>query len=406
MINHEVRALLLFDRYVGMPEAERGRCLATLKQEDPHLHTALAALLQADANENTRLDRGPLDALAPAFSAREASPAPDKRIGQVAGNWRIVDTIAQGGMGTVYRVEHVEGHQIAALKCVHTGNSSPTLVSAFLNERDVLAMLRHPDIVPLLDDGIDEAGCPWFVMQWIDGDPITSWCDHHRLTLRKRVELFIDACNAVAYAHAHGTLHQDLKPSNMLVTPEGQPRLLDFGLSNSMVDTDSGGSKQLAMTVGYAPPEPQKGESPGFTVDIYALGVVLYQLLCAHFPVTPTAIRHDPVPPSRLAEDMTAAEVAVRGVSERHQLARQLKGELDAIALRCVATDPEARYPSVEALQADLRAWLTTRPVAAYGQGVRYHLGCFIRRNRVASILVGITALVVAITAALRGWQA
>ncbi|MEZ0472474.1 protein kinase domain-containing protein [Luteimonas salinilitoris] len=407
MIIFEVRALLLFDRYTGMPEEERRRRLAELEREDPHLHGALAALLKADASMDTRLDRWSLDVLAPLLSDYEAPPAPDKRIGQEVGNWRIMDTIARGGMGTVYQVERIDGQyqQIAALKYVRADISSPRLVSALLNERDVLAQLNHPDIVPLLDGGIDDEGYPWFVMQRVDGEPITSWCDHQQLAIRKRVELFIDACDAVAYAHARGTLHQDLKPSNMLVTPEGRPRLLDFGLSNSLVDANVGDYKQLAMTAGYTPPELKKGESPGFTTDIYALGVVLYQLLCARLPVKPAAIRHVPMPPSRLAEGITDNEASARGASGQHELACQLKGELDAIVLRCVATDPEARYPDVESLQADLRAWLATRPVAAHGQGLRYRFGCFVRRNRDFSILAAAAVIVAVVVLALWAWQ-
>ncbi len=407
MTSPEIRALLLFDRYVGMPEKERRLRLAELEHADPQLHGALAALLRADASIDTRLDRWSLDALAPLLSDHEAPPAPDKRIGQEVGNWRIVDTIASGGMGTVYQVERIDGQyqQVAALKYVRADISSPRLVSALLNERDVLAQLNHPDIVPLLDGGIDDEGYPWFVMQWVDGEPITAWCDHHRLAIRKRVELFIDACDAIAYAHARGTLHQDVKPSNMLVTPEGRPRLLDFGLSSSLVDASVGDYKSLAMTAGYTPPELKKGESPGFTTDIYALGVVLCQLLCARLPAKPAAIRHVPMPPSRLAEGITDNEVTARGARGQHELSSQLKGELDTIVLRCVATDPEARYPDVESLQADLRAWLATRPVATHGRGVRYRFGCFVRRNRDLSILVAAAVIVAAVAAAFWGWQ-
>lgn len=407
MTNHEFRALLLFDRYIDKPEGERHRRLAELKRDDPGLHDALVALLQADASTNTRLDRGPLEALAPLLSAREVKPAPDRRIGHMVGHWRIEDIIASGGMGTVYRVERSDGQyrQVAALKYVRADISSPRLLDAFFNERDVLAQLNHPDIVPLMDGGIDEEGYPWFVMQWIDGEPITSWCDHHRLTLRERVELFIGACDAVAYAHAHGILHQDLKPSNMPVTAEGRPRLLDFGLSNSLADARSEGHAPLAMTAGYTPPELRKGDPPGFTTDIYALGVILYQLLCGRPPVKPTATRHVPAPPSRLAEGISESEAAARGNNSPHELARQLKGEPDAIALRCVATDPEDRYQDIESLQADLRAWLDARPVTAYGTGLRYRLACFIRRNRAVSVLTGAAILLVIAVLAFWGWQ-
>lgn len=405
MSNTELRALLLFDRYAEMPTALCGEHLDSLKKEDPKLHAELAALLQADKERNPHLDRAPIEAIASILLERESQQQSNECIGRTLGNWRIVGGIGHGGMGSVWRVERADGqyHQFAALKYIRADLSSPGLVEAFLDERDVLASLTHPDIVPLLDGGVDAQGSPWFVMQLVEGDLISSWCNRRRLSVRERVALFVDACDAVAYAHAHGILHRDLKPSNMLITPEGRPQLLDFGLSLIISRPES--RKRLAMTVGYTPPEVLQGPTAGFGIDIYALGVVLYQLLCDCFPVKLNALRHDPMPPSRLAKEASQSMLAERGAINGNALTRQLKGELDAIALRSVATDPEVRYSSVESLQEDLRAWLSGRPVAAYRQGFGYRFGCFLRRNRGIVALGGILALTIVIMLLL-DWQA
>lgn len=407
MSNVESRALLLFDRYAEMPAEEREQHLESLQKEDPKLHAELVTLLRADMESNSRLDRAPIETIASILLERESQQKPDECIGKMLGNWRIVGVIGRGGMGSVYRVERADGqyHQSAALKYVRADLSSPELVEAFLDERDVLASLTHPDIVPLLDGGIDAQGYPWFVMQLVEGDPISSWCNRRRLSIRERVTLFVDACDAVAYAHARGTLHQDLKPSNMLITPEGRPQLLDFGLSLSLTNPRPESRKRLAMTAGYTPPEVLQGRTAGFGIDIYALGVVLYQLLCGRFPVRLNALRHDPMPPSGLAEKASESMLTERGATNCSALTRQLKGELDAIALRSVATDPDARYPSVESLQDDLRAWLSGRPVAAYRQDLGYRFGCLLRRNRGIAILGGILALTIVIMLMLWGWQ-
>ncbi|TDK28644.1 serine/threonine-protein kinase [Luteimonas aestuarii] len=398
------RALLLFDRYVDMRPDERASHLAILKDEDPQLHAALEALLRADGH--TRLDRAPVEAVA-ARMCPDAEASPDPQIGNIVGAWRVVGVVGRGGMGTVYRVERADNQyqQTAALKYVRTEALTPSLVEAFLEERNVLASLRHPDIVPLLDGGVDESDRPWFVMQCVDGEQLDHWCDRRGWTIAQRVELVARACDAIDYAHGRGILHQDIKPSNLLVTPDGHPQLLDFGLSKRMEPGTHGERRRLAITSGYTAPEVLRGDPVGFGVDIYAIGVLLYQLLCGRHPVPHTAVAADPGRPSELAMQATPAMLAVRGASEARILARTLKGALDSILLRCVNDDPAERYDSVEALQQDLRNWLSGFPVAAHGSGLGYRLGCFIRRNRASSIAVGLLVLAISGFAAYWTWQ-
>lgn len=398
------RALRLFDLYADMPAAERRSGLAALQREDPDVHDALCALLVADSCPQP-LDRAPVEAVA-ARMRLEPDTTGDERIGQQLGPWRIIGIIGQGGMGRVYRVERVDQQyrQSAALKCVRAEAASAELVGAFHNERSVLASLNHPDIVPLLDGGVDDDGRLWFVMQEVDGVPINLWCDQLALPLRERVELFVRACDAVIYAHRRGILHRDIKPSNLLVTADGRTQLLDFGLSAKLHGTGEG-QRRIAISSGYTAPEVLRGEASGFGGDVYSLGVLLCQLLCADWPVAPGAGTHAPRPPSVLALQASGQTTAQRGASGRRGLARQLRGELDSIVLCCVATDPALRYSGVDRLQSDLRNWLSARPVAAYRRDVRYRLQCFARRNFALVSLSVAIALGVGVVAGTWLWQ-
>lgn len=392
------RALLLFDRYADMGVAERTSNLASLCREDKELHDALIALLVADAHSQP-LDRAPIEAVAAKMQA-DSDVDGDQRIGKQVGSWRIVGIIDQGGMGTVYRVERADRRleQTAALKYVRAEVPSPNLVAAFYDERNVLASLSHPGIVPLLDGGVDEDGQPWLVMQYVEGEPIDQWCNRRKLPIRERIALFDRACDAVVYAHGRGILHQDIKPSNLLVSEDGNARLLDFGLSTPIEAVEGGGLKRLAMTPGYTAPEVLLGGATGFTSDIYSLGILLCRLLCDQWVVQSNAMQHAPKAPSAMVQRMTDSMLADRGVTGRRSLARLLSGELDSIVLRCIDVDPAKRYASVDELQSDLRNWLSGAPVHAYGHGVAYRLRCLIRRHAyLASATAVATCLLVAL---------
>jgi len=389
----EARALRLFDRYAEMDAPGREAGLAALRRDDPGLHEALEALLAADACERP-LERAPLAALAAIMQAR-CEAVEDERIGRRVGAWRIAGIIGEGGMGTIYRVERADGQyqQVAALKYVRAEVSSESLVKAFLEERSVLASLAHPDIVPLFDGGVDAHGQPWFVMPHVEGLPIDRWCNQERLPIRERIALFVRACDSIAYAHGRGILHQDIKPSNLLITRDGRIQLLDFGLSSPIPAAAQG--KRLAVTSGYTAPEVLHGGAPGLAVDVYSLGIVLCQLLCDHLPVAvlASATMQAPKAPSALVARMTPQMLAARQVGSAAALGRRLAGELDAIVLRCIQPDPGDRYASVDLLQADLRNWLDGRPVSARGNGLAYRARCFMRRN---AYLVAACALAVA----------
>ncbi|MEN5118045.1 protein kinase [Luteimonas sp. TWI662] len=352
------RALELFDAYVRLPGWWRARKLARLAQSDPALHAALSALLAAD-HRGRSIARAPFPAISGLLETQAAHPDTDPHLGTRIGAWEITGVLGRGGMGTVYRARRWDAQlrQVAALKCIRDDLVSPRLVEAFLAERNVLAELTHPDIVPLLDGGVDDAGRPWYAMQLIDGVAIDQWCDARALSIRDRVALFVEACGQVAYAHARGVVHQDIKPSNLLVTPQGRPRLLDFGLSMLMSSDALAPAQRLAMTSGYTAPEALASGARDMRVDVYALGVLLCRLLCGDGPCAAPLASAQPRAPSSLVAALDTSAVRVRGAGSASALARQLRGPLDAIVLQAVAVDPERRFASVEALTDALTAW-------------------------------------------------
>jgi tetratricopeptide (TPR) repeat protein len=405
----EVRALALFDHYVDLPEPVRQRELALLRHQEPHLHERLVALLTADARGMPLLDRSPIDIMASYMPDEDAAPT-DRLVGTMCGAWKIVGRLGRGGMGDVYAVERIDGQyqQSAALKHIRMELRSPKLIQAFLSERENLAMLTHPGIVPVLDGGVDDLGYPWFVMRRIHGEHIDHWCDERRLTLRARIKLLLEACDAVAYAHHRGVLHQDIKPSNLLVTQDGRIQLLDFGLSTTL-HSAANEYRGLAVTDQYTAPEILLGAPPNFTTDIYALGVLLYRLLCGQFPQTQVAIparhRSPPENPSWFARHSLQEIALQRGARSPEALGRKLSGDMDAIALKCVASDPQQRYQSIELLQHDLRQWLAARPISMRAHQWPYRIHCFARRHRVAVAAGGVLGLSLIAGAGLLGWQ-
>ncbi|HEX7804074.1 MAG TPA: serine/threonine-protein kinase [Pseudoxanthomonas sp.] len=405
----EVRALALFDHYVGLPEPVRQHELTLLKHQEPQLHERLVALLMADARGMPLLDRSPIDIMASYMPDEDGAPI-DRLVGTTCGAWKIVGLLGRGGMGDVYAVERADGQyqQSAALKHIRMELRSPRLIQAFLSERDNLAMLTHPGIVPVLDGGVDNLGHPWFVMRRVHGEHIDSWCDERRLNLRARVRLFLEACDAVAYAHQRGVLHQDIKPSNLLVTQDGRTQLLDFGLSTTL-HSAANEYRGLAVTDQYTAPEILLGGSPNFTTDIYALGVLLYRMLCGQFPQTRVAIpikhRTPPDVPSWFASHSLQKIALQRGARSPEALGRKLSGDLDAIALKCVAPDPQQRYQSIELLQHDLKQWLASRPISMRAHQQSYLIYCFVRRHKVAIAAGGVLCLSLVTGAGLLGWQ-
>jgi non-specific serine/threonine protein kinase/serine/threonine-protein kinase len=399
-----------FARIYELPPDQRAAALADL---DGDVRDEVASLLAALSHAPSSLDGervGPL-----ARSGEEV--APRERIGA----WRIVAPLGRGGMGVVY-LGHRQADDIdlpAAVKVVAGAAHSSAIARRFRAERRILASLDHPGIARLLDGGTTEDGLPYFALEYVDGVPITDYVTAAKLDLRTRLALFLRVCDAVAYAHAHLVVHRDLKPANILVTADGSPKLLDFGIAKVLAaDGDevveaATVTSQGWMTPAYASPEQLRGEPTTIASDVYALGLILYELL-----VGAAAIPRDSTPidvaKMKLEGDiqrpstavLRAADDRARGHAERARLARALRGDLDVIVLTAIAVDPSRRYASVTALADEIQRYLLGRPVRARADSLGYRTSKFVLRHRwaVSASVLALTAL--ATTAAVATRQA
>ena len=348
-------------------------------------------------------------------SQQQAEPSADL-VGAVFGNYRLIERVGRGGMGDVYRAERADGAFQAqvAVKLLRASIDSEAMTQRFVRERQILARLNHPHIARLLGGGTNAHGLPFLVMEWIEGQALTDFAAAKALDLSQRLELFLDVCDAVAYAHRNLIVHRDLKPSNILVDQEGQVKLLDFGVSkllsaeteDAVVLTRTGA---LMMTPAYAAPEQILDQAVTTATDTYALGVVLYELITGQRPhsregQTPAALAAsvDTEPFTRPSELLASK---ARHLAER-RLARRLRGDLDTVLQVALRREPERRYPSVEALAEDLRRFQRGLPIAARPDAMSYRLSKFLTRHRagVAASIAVVLALAVGLGMAL--WQA
>jgi non-specific serine/threonine protein kinase/serine/threonine-protein kinase len=335
-------------------------------------------------------------------------------IGKQVGPWRILDVIGSGGMGVVYRAERADAafRRHAALKVVRPGPDSPQIVQRFQLERETLAALDHPNIARLMDGGTTADGQPFFVMELVDGEPIDRYCDEQRLTIDERLDLFRKVCAGVQYAHENLIVHRDIKPDNILVTKDGVPKLLDFGVSK-ILSRDAAQPEDPAataatwmMTPDYASPEQVSGRPSTTATDVYSLGVLLHVLLTGARPYTLTGttpadiekqlLEFTLIPPSERAVSSPESEqrAARRGLNSL-KLAKRLTGDLDAIVMRALGRAPTSRYSSVEQLAEDVARHRANYPVHARGRTAGYATRLFVRRHRAAIAVAGVAAAVI-----------
>ncbi len=316
----------------------------------------------------------------------------------LCGSYRPLKLLGKGGAGCVYLAVHRDDQSQAAIKVLRR-RTGPNLRRRFLAEHQVLANLDHPNIARLFEDGTTPEGLPYFAMEYVDGTSIDAFCNHRRLDVVARLNLFLQVCSAVGHVHQQQVIHRDIKPSNILVTTSGVPKLLDFGIAKLLrpkpvewpVSTTSDWYRP--MTPQYASPEQIQGLLIGMRSDVYSLGILLYQLLSGHHPhrlegsfpgttKTGTA-RSQPLAPSRVVEAAAATgfdEFLGRVGLSPKELERHLRGDLDALVLTAMSQKPELRYPSVEQLADDIRRYLTGYPVQARNPTWHYRLGKFLRR--------------------------
>ena len=384
----------LFERLLDVPRDQRSDYLDR-HCDDEIVRRRVLAMLNADEGGDGLLD-GDSDRLADLETTIPEEPPPPKRIGA----YRIVDRLGRGGMATVYRAERAEQDfdQTVALKLILPSRQSEHWQVRFLQERQILASLQHPNVAQLLDGGLTEDGEPYFAMEYVDGVPITKYCDENQLSIHQRIRLFLSVCDAVSYAHTNLVVHRDLKPSNILVDGNGLPKLLDFGIAKLLSEEDTSRTQTAmrALTPDYAAPEQFVGGPVTTAVDIYALGGLLYELLAGARPFANVSgsaldiersIREQGAPSfSRLAaqfSDEQREQVGrSRGVPWR-RLMRVIGGDLEKIALKALRAEPDRRYSSADALATDLRRYLDGLPVQARADTPWYRLRKFATRHPV-----------------------
>jgi non-specific serine/threonine protein kinase/serine/threonine-protein kinase len=368
----------VFEAALRLPAGQRASFVAQSCRDDAAIHEQVAAMLAAHDRAGGFLET-PAGVL-----------LGDPNVGRVIGPYLLESCIGSGGMGAVYRAVRDDDafRKTVALKLVHGGRHSEYFERRFLLERKILAGLQHPNIATVLDGGTTDAGEPYLVMEYVEGQPITDYCAARAATTADRVALFQIVCAAVQYAHQNLVIHRDIKPANVLVDRHGVPKLVDFGIAKLLTSgADAAGEGDAApavtmlpvMTPDYASPEQVKGQTVTTASDVYSLGVLLYELLAGRRPYEVQADSLTAIVKAVCETEVVAPSVAAQGRNRA-----TLRGDLDTIVLKALRKEPERRYQTARELSEDLLRHLEGRPVTARADTVGYRAGKFVRRHRTA----------------------
>jgi len=399
-----------FAKATSLEDDARVQMLATFAVEHPDLAQRLRDLLTADSADDQPIAQ-PI-----ARSARElAESAIDPWVGRQLGAWTIQARIANGGMGAVFLAERSDEQyrQTAAIKIMTAQILEKDGVRRFRAERQILASLNHPNIAKLIDGGSTDEQLPYLVMEYVDGLPIDRYCDDHQLGIAERLLLFSKVCGAVDFAHRNLIVHRDLKPNNILVTRNGEPKLLDFGIAklleshSSMQTIAMTRQGNALMTPEYASPEQVRGESISVATDVFSLGVLLYQLLTGQSPygdalsspkeIEQAIIGTNPKRPSTVVT--SSDKISSNRKSSPSRLRRRLSGDLDNIVMMAMRKEPENRYATVRQFSEDVENFLTSNTVLAHPPSWRYRSGKFLRRNAIPVITATVfIAMIISLT--------
>jgi serine/threonine-protein kinase len=411
----------IFERAVELDKLSRELFFKNLNSEEKEYEEEVKSLLEAYDGNNDFLE---IDPGRDIFSDDNVGPHP--LIGKHIGAYLIEEEIGIGGMGIVFSGKRDDKafEQKVAIKILKQGLTSEYLVKRFENERQTLANLQHPNIAKLFDGGKTEEGLPYLVMEYIDGVPITEYCEEGKLSVDERLELFISVCNAVEYAHQNLIIHRDIKPENILVTTEGRVKLLDFGVSKlldeDLINANAGLTKTGTwhLTPEYASPEQINGENINTSSDIYSLGVLLYRLIAKQNPYkiynsSPLAISKilsegKIIKPSEVIQNTTRAavikkEFSQRGTEFHKDSYKKIKGDLDNIILKAMHKDTSQRYTSVKDFAIDISKYMNGHPVSAHEDTLVYRFNKFVKRHKAGVavfilfnivVLAGIAAII------------
>jgi serine/threonine protein kinase len=399
------------DRALELEGSARESWIAELESNDAEIGRHLRQLLDVhDANGAAAfLERSPLRRFNPVPETEDADYQ-SQMIGRQFGAYRVLSLLGHGGMGSVWLAERIDGlfARRVALKLIHPALVGQVITERFGREREILASLNHPNITRLIDAGFTADDQPYLALEYVDGTPITNYCDEHRLPVRDRLELLRQVLSAVQYAHAHLVIHRDLKPSNILVTQDGHAHLLDFGIAKLLTEGETKETELTrlggrALTPGYAAPEQIAGAPITTAADVYALGVILYELLTGERPyklkrdsrgaLEEAILQADPVAPSRATVGKEAA--AARAASAK-KLSSTFRGDLDTIAAKALKKSPAERYATANAFGEDIARFLRGDVVLAQPDSVFYRGLKFARRHWVGIAAAGVLLLTLA----------
>lgn len=412
------------DQVLRFPAQQRPAYLSEIAGRDPALHSEVVSLLSSYEQAGTQFLSG---SAVEGVVSEDRAAASDSMVGRRLGAYQLSELIGAGGMGEVYRAARADDQyrKQVAVKLVRAGHEAGFVVARFKNERQILAKLDHPNIARLLDGGTTPEGVPYFVMELVEGEPIDSYCAKHGLSITERLDLFLQVCSAVQFAHQRLVVHRDIKPSNILVAHDGVPKLLDFGIAKLLDPGESPDAPEATATLfrmltpGYASPEQVRGEPITTASDVYSLGVVLYELLTGLSPYGTTGqspheiaravCETEPLRPSTAVRKTKPGEPREhgktgQGSASSEKLSKHLSGDLDNIVLMALRKEPPRRYASVEQFAEDIRRHLKDLPVAARQDTIQYRVSKFVARHRtgVAGTLVFVLALLAALVITVR----
>lgn len=386
----EVKQIL--ERALEIPVVERASFVPGACRGDPVLLREVEGYLAYETSVEALIPERGIGELALEEEIEQTLP---ERVGP----YRVLREIGRGGMGMVYLAERDDGEfsRLVAIKLIRGGVREGEFAKLFRRERQILARFEHPNIARLLDAGRTAAGQPYYAMEFVEGMPLAEYCTRHDLPLRKKLELFLSICSAVAYAHRKLVIHRDLKPQNILITSEGTPKLLDFGLAKVLAESApeaAATTGAMLLTPSYASPEQIKGEPLTVATDVYSLGVLLYELLSGEHPYGDCA---GPI----------GAAIAVLEASPQplHTAGRRIPVDLEKIVVAALRKEPERRYATVDSFMEDIRRFLAGYPVRAAGDSIPYRVHKFARRHR-WTVSAGAAAAVALTISGVMTWQA
>ncbi len=407
---------IIFSEAINIPTKEREKFVEEKSNNNQEIKREVLELLSYHQEKESLLDK-------PIFeqAVNLLQPQSNAKI-EYIGSYKIVKEIGRGGMATVYLAERNDEQykQKVAIKLIQPALVTETLTKMFVSERQIMANLNHNNIAKLLDGGMTDYGSPYLVMEYIDGLPIDQFCSSLKMSVIERIKLFSKVCLAVQFAHQNLVVHRDIKPNNILVTSDGTPKLLDFGVAKLVNHTNFLSTytqpQNRFLTPIYASPEQISGQAITTTTDVYSLGVLLYELITGHLPyefsqVSPDDIKKvicevEPIKPSQIVLSTQENFFLNSTLETPKRLSKTIKGDLETIILKALSKEPSRRYSSVESLVEDLHFYLAGLPIKARKESLSYSLSKFVKRNKLQVVAASLLFLTLLGGVIATSWQA